>query len=85
VADPTKLDFFTSSPLLYVLRQLRDLGRERKESGDAELLAVARRAHNALAWFECDLDGRFTDAERFLDEVYNDRQPPESSPDSSEG
>lgn len=73
MTEPAKLDVFTSSPLLYVLRQLRDLGRDRKESGDAELLAIARRAHNALAWFECDLDGRFTDAERYLDEVYNDR------------
>jgi hypothetical protein len=77
VTEPAKLDYFTSSPLLYVLRQLRDLGRDRKEAGDAELLAVARRAHNALAWFECDLDGRFDDAARYLDEVYNDRPAPE--------
>jgi hypothetical protein len=79
VTEPVKLDFFTSSPLLYVLKQLRDLGRSRKESGDEELLAVARRAHNALAWFECDSEGRFIDAERFLDEVYNDRPARESS------
>ena len=74
--EPERLDVFTSSPLLYVLRQVRDLGRARRESGDEELLAVAKRAHAALAWFDCDLDGRFTDAEGYLDEVYADRPTP---------
>jgi hypothetical protein len=71
---PQKLDYFTSSPLLRVLRDVRDLGRDRKGQ-DAELEAVARRAHAALAWFEMDMEGRFEEAERFLKDTYPPEQP----------
>ncbi len=64
-----KLDYFSSSPLLVVLRQVRDLGRERKGK-DSELESVARRAHEALAWFEADSEGRFEAAQKHLDNVY---------------
>lgn len=69
--EPARLDYFTSSPLLYVLRQVRDLGRERK-GADPELEVVARRAHDALAWFEADQEGRLEMAQKHLDKVYGD-------------
>lgn len=69
--EPARLDYFTSSPLLFVLRQVRDLGRDRRGQ-DPELEKLARRAHDALAWFEADSEGRFEMAQTHLDKVFTD-------------
>jgi hypothetical protein len=57
--------------LVAVLRDLRDLGRARRDLGiDEDVVALGRRAHAALMFLESDSAGDLEAAQGWLDVVY---------------
>lgn len=58
-------------PLVAIITELRDLGRQRRLTDPADpVVALARRAGAALMWLELDEAGDFDAAQTWLDRAY---------------
>lgn len=58
-------------PLVAILTELRDLGRQRRLTHpEDEVVALARRAAAALMWLELDEAGEFDAAQTWLDRAW---------------
>jgi hypothetical protein len=58
---------FEDKPLVAIIEELRELGRQRRLTDpDDAVVALARRAHAVLMWFELDEAGQFEAAETWL-------------------